>query len=432
MPDAIIELDISAPWEPAEPRKGPWRWRWAAPVAVLAVAAGLLTGSGTPPGLAPVYTADFQVLQVMAGGGRFVLARLQAGRIAIEALDARDGALLWRRPAGADESIMAVTGRTVVVQAERTEDNLEYTGEITALDAVSGQPRWTRAKARIDGLAPGLILAEDMDRPGGDERLVALDEGSGRVVWSADAPPGVVTSLAVAQYSQVRQLSELDGDGQLRVRDLRTGAVAATFRLQWSGAVGQHAPGAAGQELVWPAGSAGTEVYDRASGRRLWVWPGPGDGYPRLSACLPGRYCIFGDGGTDVLDAGTGEPRWRADGYSALLEADDRQMIMYRQVTDEFRPDDLAAFDASTGALRWRRTGWLLAADVSGAPRSPGYIVWRAAGGATAVVGRLDPRTGQVRAIGRAEWFAGSPLCAATADRLACLALGVVYVWRLP
>jgi hypothetical protein len=34
--------------------------------------------------------------------------------------------------------------------------------------------------------------------------------------------------------------------------------------------------------------------------------------------------------------------------------------------------------------------------------------------------------------IGRAADFYGSPQCVAVADRLACLAIGVLSVWRLP
>ncbi|MEV6928639.1 PQQ-binding-like beta-propeller repeat protein [Dactylosporangium sp. NPDC051485] len=459
MPDAIIELDIGAPWEPPGPslraaRRIRRRLRWLAAVAVLALAGGLLSAAGPSRGLDPLYTVDFQVVQVLAGGGRFVLTRYQAGgQPVIETLAARDGAVLWHRGQGAGEEIVAVTDRIVLIQAERADDEA-YDGQLTALDAATGAVRWTRAATRIVGLAGGLVIAEDIAWPtegrGFDtsfgspddagvalpqlphhERHVGLAEDSGRAVWTADTPPGAVLSVARTDYRQVSGLSELDGNGVLRVRDVGTGAVARTYRLQLSGPVARHAQGAAGQEIVWPAGAGGADVYDRATGRRLWHRAGT-NGYDDPYPCLPGRYCIFGDRRTDVLDAGTGAARWRLDGYLAMLGADDRHLLMYRQVVDQFRPDDLAAFAAGDGATRWRRTGWLLSGREAFGLRSPGYFVWRPIDDTAAVIGRLDAGDGTVDVVGRAGEFYGNPQCLATTGRVACLAIGMLYVWRNP
>ncbi|WP_344618777.1 PQQ-binding-like beta-propeller repeat protein [Dactylosporangium salmoneum] len=460
MADAIIELDISTAWEPPGPSPRAAarirrRLRWLAAVAVLALVAGLLTAARPGRGLDPLYTVDFQVLQVRAGGGRFVLSRYQAGgQPVIETLDARDGAVLWRRAQATGEAIVAVTDRIVLIQAARADDEA-YDGQLTALDAATGAVRWTRAPARMVGLAGGLVIAEDIawpkERRGFDtsfgslddaevalpqlphhERHVGLAEDSGRAVWTADTPPGAVVSFTMTDYPQVSGFSELDSDGVLRVRDMGSGAVARTYRLQLSGTVARHVQGAAGQELVWPAGAGRADVYDRATGRRLWHWPGSTNGYDGPYPCLPGKYCVFGDRRTDVLDAGTGDVRWRVDGYTAMLGADGRQLLMFRQLADEFRPDDLAAFGAGDGATRWRRTGWLLSGREAFELRSRGYFMWRPIDNTAAVIGRLDARDGTVGVIGRAGEFYGSPQCVATTGRVACLAIGMLYVWEDP
>jgi hypothetical protein len=235
------------------------------------------------------------------------------------------------------------------------------------------------------------------------------------------------------EYPQIRALSELDGHGVLRARDLGSGAVSREYHLDFTGVVARHQPGLPGQEVVWPAGRGGPEVFDLASGRRLWQATGGSPAYNGPVPCLRVRYCLFGDSGTDVLDAGTGAVAWRADGYGALLQDTGDRLLMYRQVSDDYHPDDVTAFGVDRdGAVAWHRQGWLVASGYFNAIHTPGYFVWRPISNTDAIIGRLDPRSGSVEVIGRAPDFYGSPQCTATADRVACLAIGVLYVWRLP
>ncbi|MGI5244515.1 PQQ-binding-like beta-propeller repeat protein [Dactylosporangium sp. CA-139066] len=459
MAEAMIELDVSAPWEPPDDRERvPGRSRrWGMGAAVLALVCAVLPAGQAPRDLTPLYTADFQVMSLDAAGGRLIVSRYQAGGAppVVEAIDARDGRTLWERPTEADQSFVALTDEVALLQVERADEQGEYDGRIIALDAASGRMRWERRRTRIAGLAGGLVLAEDQAWPGeeqgfdpayGDpedpavvlpmlphhERRVALEPGTGRVVWTVDTPPGVVASLTYGDYPQVDELSELDAAGVLRVRDLATGGVAATFRLGRSGAVGMHRRGVAGQEVVWAAGARGADVYDRGSGRLLWHAPADGSAYNGPFPCLPDRYCVFGESGTDVLDPGAGARQWRAEGYAAMLGAVDGRLLLYRQGPQQFHPDDVTAFDPRTGAVAWHEQGWQFANGMFKGPGLAGYFVWRPTSNTDAVVGRLDPRDGHVEVIGRAADFYGSPQCTATGGMLACLAIGVLYVWALP
>ncbi|MFG2037000.1 PQQ-binding-like beta-propeller repeat protein [Dactylosporangium sp. NPDC048998] len=459
MPEAIIELDISTPWEPVPRPAGRWRRRrWGLGALVLAAAASLLTTGAAPRDLEPLYSTDFQVLSFQAAGGRFLVSRYQAGggQPVIEALDARLGTVLWRRTTENDEAFVTLTERIALVQIERADEDGEYAGRLVALDAATGAQLWERPRARIAGLAGGRVLANDLawpDEPEGFDpaygnpddpavalpllphhvRYVALEPETGAEAWRAESPPGTVPSLFFSDYPWVTRLSELDAAGVLRERDLATGAVTGTYRLDWSGAIAGHQAGTPGQEVVWRAGGTGADVYDRASGRLLWHRPGPAPAYNGPYPCLGDRYCLFYEDGTDVLDAATGARLWRADGYTSMLDAATGRLLLYREVAGEFRPVDVAAFDARTGAVAWHQRGWLLASGYvmrMGAARD--YFVWRPVGNTDAVIGRLDPRGGTVEVIGRAANFYGTPVCAATAGRLACLAIGVLHVWALP
>ncbi|MEU7873828.1 PQQ-binding-like beta-propeller repeat protein [Dactylosporangium sp. NPDC049140] len=463
MPDAIIELDVSAPWEPPErpgaavARRRRSRWRGLAGAAVLGLVAVLPGGADLRPGLDPLYSADFQVLALDAAGGRIIVYRYQsAGADPLtEALDARTGALLWRRPGEADESYAAFTDRAAFVQVERADADGAYTGHVSAYDAGTGRDLWRRDMVRFTGLAGGLLVVQEQAWPDEDdgfddsygnpddssvalprlphhERYLGLDQLTGALRWTAELAPGTESGFDTSGYPGLDGLRELDRDGTLRIRDLRTGEVTGRYHLDFSGAISRHQAGLPGQEVVLAAGRNGSDVFDLASGRRLWRWSGEAPAWNGPVPCLRVHYCVFGDSGTDVLDAATGAVLWRARGYTALLSDTGDRLLMYRQISDEYHPDQVTAFAVDgDGAVAWDRRGWYVANGYFVAGRSPGFFLWRPISNTDAIIGRLDPEDGSVRVIGRAPDFYGSPQCTATADRVACLAIGVLYVWPL-
>jgi outer membrane protein assembly factor BamB len=416
-----------------------------------------LGGAGAEHRLDPLYSAEFQVLAIDAAGGRVIVHRYQraGAEPMVEALDARDGRVLWQRPRQGDESYAALTERTALVQTERTDVDGVFSGWLQAYDAEGGASLWRREDVRFVGLADGLVVVQEQAWPGEDdgfdtsfgnpddpaaalpqvphhERYLGLDERTGAPRWTVELAPGTVAGIDMADYPRIGGLSELGTDGVLRVRDVATGAVGGQYRLSFSGVVARHQTGLPGQEVVLAAGRGGAEVFDRASGRRLWRWSGQWPAYNGPVPCLRVHYCVFGEDGTDVLDAATGAVLWRVDGYAGLLHDTGDRLLMYRQVPGEYHPDDVAAFDGDGGALLWHRQGWFLAGAYFPPSVGSGYFVWHPTSKTDAVIGRLDPGDGSVRVIGRAPDFYGSPQCTATGDRLACLAVGVLYVWPLP
>ncbi|MFI5907429.1 PQQ-binding-like beta-propeller repeat protein [Dactylosporangium sp. NPDC051541] len=463
MPDAIIELDVSAPWEPPEQpgsvtARRQRRWRRAAlAIAVFAAAALLPGGAADGHGYDPLYTAEFQVLAVDAVAGRIVVHRYAAvgSDPVAEALDAATGRVLWSRPGRSDESYTGLTERVALVQTERTDTSGVYTGFLLGVDAATGRDRWRRDNVRLVGLAAGAtVVVQEPAWPDEDdgydqsygnpddasvalpplphhERYLGLDESTGAPKWSIDLPPGTLPRFDYRDYPRISGFAELAPDGSLRVRDLATGAVTEEHRLALGGVVAQHYAGLPGQEVVLAAGRDGASVYDWATGRRLWRWTGALPAYNGPVPCLRERYCVFGDDDTAVLDGASGSVLWRVRGYTALLRDLGDRLLMFRQVANEFHPDDVAAFDGATGDVLWHRQGWFLASGYF-FPRALGSYVWKPTSNTDAVVGELDVADGSIRVIGRAPDFYGTPQCTATATRVACLAVGVLYVWRRP
>ncbi|WP_433057649.1 PQQ-binding-like beta-propeller repeat protein [Dactylosporangium sp. CS-033363] len=462
MPDAIIELDVSVPWEPPEgPGPGGARRRGAGQrivfVAVVLVGVLLAGGSDRRPGLEPLWTAEFQVLAIDAAGGRLIVHRYQrAGADPVtEALDARTGAMLWRRPGLANESYGALTDRVAVVQLEQSDEHGRYTGRVVARDARNGEELWQRELVTFAGLAGDLVVVSEHAWPdevdefddsygspedpgvalpprGHHERYLGLDQVSGAVKWSVELAPGTLPGFGMGEYPNLSGFSELGADGVLRVRDLRTGAVSGQYQLAFGGVLSRHSPGLPGQEVVLAAGRGGSEVFDLASGRRLWRWTGDSAAWNVPVPCLRVHYCVYGETGTEVLDAATGAVVWRARGYSAVLGDTGERLLMYRQIGDDYQPDDVAAFAVGgAGAVAWERAGWFVAGGYYQAVGARGMFVWRPVSNTDAIVGRLDPDDGTVHVFGRAHDFYGTVQCTATGDRVACLAIGVLFVWPL-
>lgn len=98
------------------------------------------------------------------------------------------GAPLWMRPLvpageGADEG----AGGGLAYANGKVFATTGY-GEVTALDAVSGAPQWTqRLQAAITG-AP-MVSGGNVYVLTGDNRLVSLDGGNGRINWELEGTP---------------------------------------------------------------------------------------------------------------------------------------------------------------------------------------------------------------------------------------------------
>lgn len=174
---------------------------------------------------------------VNVGGRRLVIAGSVAG--VVVALDSRTGQLVWRRSVGIhngydNDGLIAMRGEfsklkvprtvypgrlggvaaplasngtavfaSVINHATRLESQVAasevgpYKGEIVALDAATGAIRWTHEFSSAPFGPPTTV--NDLVLATASEGLVyALDDKTGREVWSAELPAGINAGLAVS------------------------------------------------------------------------------------------------------------------------------------------------------------------------------------------------------------------------------------------
>ena len=260
-----------------------------------------------------------------------------------------------------------------------------------------------------------------------------LDERTGRTLWRVDVPAGSLADFTWRQGDPYRlqSFTELSPSGLLQVRGIGSGAVLERHQLDWSGTISTYSDedaGASGpgQVVVYTAGQVGAEVFDRATGARLWGWTGAL--HSGLFRCSPGRFCSTGESGIDSIDAGTGRVVWHLDGFNSVEWLDEHTVVLgsYAQGTPE--SDVLLVADPQTGRIRRRLSGWQAVNN----PAGRRAIVWRPLDDRSALLGTLDPRTGNVAVFGRAGGWFGRPECVIAAGSMACVLVGALSVWRLP
>ncbi|MDG6104646.1 PQQ-binding-like beta-propeller repeat protein [Dactylosporangium aurantiacum] len=458
VPETVIELDVSTPWEPPEPPAPRWRppARWLAVAAALVLALGLLAAGGPRPDTGLLFTVDFQVLRAQASGGRVFLARYQLTSPGpmIEARRATDGAMLWQRPAEVDQQLI-VAGPDVVILMSEDRTGRGDSSVLLVLDAATGRELWSRPRVTFDGInarvmvveeapeePPGQVVYVAGDDPGVNhagarppQRYLGLDLRTGATVWDVTVAEGSDVNLSWADLyqAQVNRFDVLSRTGQLTRRDARTGAVTATYQLDWSGTSAMFSAGwldgsgrPTDRVVVYPDGERGAVVYDLTTGRRLFRWPGELNN--GLFRCTDRLLCTGTGGGLDALDSTTGERRWHLAGPDGVLHfAGDRLLVGSWRDPVATGPRVAGIVDARTGALVRTFTGWY--ALPAGGARP---LLWRSDDKRTAVLGELDPATGLITVFARAENWFGNPECSADGRTLACVVVGGMSVWRLP
>lgn len=460
--ETVIELDISAPWQPPEPPAPRRRLqaRWVAVATVLAVTLGVLVAGGPRSGAGLLYSLDFQVLRAQTSGGRLFLARYQTAAPGpmIEARRASDGALLWEHSAEVQQQ-MFVAGPDVLIlmSAERTSDG--DSGALVVLDAATGRELWSRPGTLLTGTKSDVVIVEDarevlaptftvidpdqdpgINRVGTQppRRFLGLSVRTGATVWDVTVAQGQEVDLDWVDpfLSRLDRIDVLSRSGQLTRRDARTGAVTATYQLDWSGAAemlsSSRADGSGrvtDRVVLYPDGQRGAMVYDLATGRLLFRWVGE-DGRG-LFRCTDRLFCTADNDGLLAVDSATGERRWHLDGPRMVIGFGSERLLIggfgengVRQLTAS------GIVDGRTGTVIKQLTDWQLLNVGGGGGDRP--LVWRPVDKRTAVLGELDPMTGTVLTFATAEAWFGNPECSGNGTILACVVVGGLSVWRLP
>lgn len=178
-------------------------------------------------------------VQPVVSGGRIFVGTLDG---AFVALDARNGAELWRAQAGdAILGTAAVAGNLVYIGAQD--------GLVHAYDVATGAQKWTRATGAGIWAAP-LVVENTVAVGSRDGVFYALDAASGSIRWSFSAGAPITMSAA---YSQRQRLIYFGAENS-RAFALDSGSGA----LRWQ----QQLPGQ-GFRAGWPvvAEDAGIVVF---------------------------------------------------------------------------------------------------------------------------------------------------------------------------
>jgi hypothetical protein len=452
MPETVIELDLSAPWEPPEPPAPRHRLRSVAVVAVLATALGMLVAAAAPSRAGLLYTIDQQILRAQTAGGRVFFARYQGtdpGPL-VEAHTLADGRLLWQRTIDVRQQLL-VAGPDVVLLMSEDQSGSGDSSALLALDAATGRDLWTHPRARYYGTAAGVVVVEDVqphepervvdfgtyeppgvNRAGGQpqRRFQGLSARTGAAQWQVTVPEGSLVEFGWTGGPRLGHFTAVSRTGVLTRWDARTGRVTATHQLAWSGTVagfsadwldGSDRP--ADRIVLYPDGLPGAQVYDVPTGRHLFNWPGePG---PGLYRCTPGLFCTGDLLGMDTYDSTTGEHRWHLDGYNWVVGMAGTRLLVGRH-TEPGEPSEAAIVDGRTGAVVKPLPGWQLL-TVGERP-----LLYRSVDKRAAVLGELDPATGLVTVFAHAEDWYGNLDCSVDGSTLVCVVVGGLSVWRLP
>ncbi|MFC4038825.1 PQQ-binding-like beta-propeller repeat protein [Dactylosporangium siamense] len=458
MTDSVIELDLSVPWEPPEPPAPRRRLqaRWVAAAAVLAVTLGVLVAGGPLPDGGRLYTVQVQVLEAQLAGGRLIIARYQptAPGPMIEARRASDGALLWEHSTDLQQT--AVAGPDVVLLLTESSTGDGVSNGLVVLDAATGKELWSRPRIGFQGTNAAVVVVEEVrsttptiitglpDQDPGvnyarttpERRFLGLAARTGTVVWDVTIPEGRDVDLGWASPYQSRLVSfdELSPTGQLTRRDARTGAVTETRQLDWSGRSAMLGSGwldgsgrVRDRLVVYPAGERGADVYDLATGGKLFRWAGDGGG-TSLFRCTERIFCANDGTGLTAVDITTGKPRWHLDGPGMVAGfAGERLLVGTFAQMNAIQPTLTGIVDSRTGTVVRKLADWRVLGTGGSRP-----LVWRPVDERTAILGELDPATGTVAVFATAgNWF-GDPACSVDGRFLACLVGGELSVWRLP
>jgi outer membrane protein assembly factor BamB len=238
-------------------------------------------------------------------------------------LDARDGALRWRvqlqegavvrLPFDDPKSRFDRFGSAATLDGDRlyvgTND-----GRLIALDAASGERRWSFTGAESVLAAPA-VAGGRVYFGGYDGHVYALDATSGALLWKRQTGRPVVSTPAIAGDRVVVGSRSYDLFGL----DAATGEVAWKHYL-WFSWVESSPTLRDGVVYVGSSDAALVAAHEAASGRQLWAtdvfgwaWGQPAVTATRvyLGTCGMGDYLAPHRGGVVAMDRATGRPLWR-------------------------------------------------------------------------------------------------------------------------
>ncbi len=224
-------------------------------------------------------------------------------------------------------------------------------GELLALDAGSGKPRWRR---RLPGhLESSPVAVDDRLYIGSDtSNVYALDASDGRMLWQFNSPGAVKASPSFHDG----RVFVADYEGAMFALDARSGRPVwrmNTTKVRPFGKGGFYSSPAVAFGRVYAARDDGTVyAFDERSGRIAWffqthdfVYGSPA--VARVPGTPPSVYIGSYDDHFYALDAGSGKVRWRYDVKGPVPGT--ATVIGHTVYTSSFKTRDTVGLDVRDG-----------------------------------------------------------------------------------
>jgi len=222
----------------------------------------------------------------------------------VRALEAKDGAVRWRRDLGKEifGSVNLLPSATPPAVVAVTQPD----GVLHALNLRTGEGLWTsKPTNRTDGspaVADGRIAYGNCDAA-----VYLFDAGDGR--RRAKVPLGPESQAYAGVASVDGQVYAGDRAGTLTRIDTDAGKVV----WQNPDAQGEvsSTPAVAGDRVVFTADDGAVYAADRVTGKTLWRFPTPGR--PSSPVIAGHGVLVSADGTLYLLGLADGQPRWSAE-----------------------------------------------------------------------------------------------------------------------
>ena len=272
---------------------------------------------------------------VSVAAGRVHTLGMWSDREWVVALDAATGAALWTTPHAEGFREWRGDGpRSVPTVADGRAYALGATGQLTSLDARSGQVRWSvNLLDRFGGRniswgiseSPLLLDGRVLVSPGGrGAGFAAFDAETGELEWAVESDRAGYASPMAAPLPGAPHVIFFSGERAVGVR-AEDGAVL------WSYLRASNRTANIATPLVWPAGPDGEAL-------RVLLSSDYGTGAAVLELQADGR------GGVDV------EEVW----FSRNLRAHHATPVLHDGALYGYSGSILSALDSGTGAVLWR------------------------------------------------------------------------------
>jgi outer membrane protein assembly factor BamB len=221
-------------------------------------------------------------------------------------------------------------------------------GRVLALEASSGQVRWSRNTERWTGGGTSAYVTSSPTVEGGivyiglTQRLIALKASTGRLLWSFVMDASTEFGPTVADgivYVAGNHLYALDA---------RTGSALWEADGSWWGS----SP-AVSEGIVYVGGWDAVFAYDAVSGVALWSFP---TGYQVSTPAVAGRvvYAEAQDGTVYALEAGSGALIWSRKLVTSInVNSYASPAVARGSVYVADGDGGLSALKVATGQVRW-------------------------------------------------------------------------------